>query len=459
MAKKKAAVKVSKSSPSSAKKTGKAKPVKKTSKKTTKAPKTAKKKTARSAATGEAPQTAKEKADAFVKKMAASQKFRGTTQVCLPSDFASPYHLRRPTGVMGLDLALAGGLHAGGGVQVFGAGSSGKTHLAFRAAGQVQKNYGKDACVVVACTEIRLDKGFARNAGFCVAYSQYEIDQFNIIRKAKGLPPFTAEERADLKKQIGQVIVVTGETGDKVLDGTVEVLRDLGSACQLLIIESLGALLTPDQDKKDVGDRVYGGSSGMITTWQNKIYPLFMMDREDGTMLETTILGINQARAVIDGSPRGPKTRPAAGAYSWQHAQLANVELKFGDTIWADSAHTKKAGRVVKWDIRKGKAGTHDGLRGEYDWYHIPEEFSKDPVFWSNVEQHGSTFGIDTITDLVETSRRIGAIDVAGSWLRFGDIQVQGSTAFSDLVVNDAELEENLRAACLEKANLTVRYN
>ena len=393
--------------------------------------------------------------------MSKSPKYRGKIQVRRASDFASPYRLRRPTGVMGLDIALAGGFPAGGGSQIWGRGSSGKTYLAFCVAGQVQRNYGEDAVIAIGITEIRLDKGFARTAGFCIAYSDYEIKEFETIRKSNGLPPFTKEERADLRKQIGEVIPITGETGDAVLDGTIKVLEDMGNACQLLILESLGALLTPDQDKKDVGDRVYGGSSGLITTWQNKIYPLYMMDGDDG-MLETTIIGINQVRAVIDGGPRGPKERPAAGAKAWEHAQLTSVQLKPGEVLYGDAAHTTKVGRVVRWELVKGKAGTHDGRKGEYNWHHIEQP---DPVFWKDVEFMSSTWGIDTITDLVDAARKVGAIDASGTWLKMLDennnveAKAQGVENFADLVVNDGTLEHRLRERCLRKANLMVRYS
>jgi RecA/RadA recombinase len=399
--------------------------------------------------------SAKEKAAAFIKEMNSSKKYKGKAQFCFANEHSTPYHLRRPTGVMGLDIALGGGLHAGGGVQVYGGRSAGKTHLALRSAGEVQRNYGEEAIIAIGITEIRLDKAFCRKSGFCVAYSDREIKEFEGIRKLQGLPPFTAEERKDLKKQIGTVLIYKAETGDKMLDQTIEGLRALHSSCQLLIIESLGALLAPDQNEKDVGDRVYGGSSGMVTTWQNKIYPLFMLDGEDGSMLETTILGINQARAVIGGSPRGPKERPAAGAYSWQHAQLADIELRSGKTFWADSAHTIRGGRRVHWEIKKGKAGTHDGLSGEYDWHMMPKT---SPVFWSEYELMGSQWGIDTITDLVETGIKVGAINRGGSWLDFGSIHVNGVEAFTSIVVADPEVEQALKDACLRAANLTVRY-
>jgi len=410
--------------------------------------------------------TNKERAEAYVNEARTSPRFRGKVQVKMACDYTTPYHTRRPTGIMGLDLALGGGFHAGGVGQIYGANSAGKTHLAFRTAGQVQRNYGEDAVIVVASSEIRLDKGFARRSGLCVAYGEDEIDFFDSIRATKQLPPFTEEEKDDLRKQIGTIIVSVGVTGDQLLNSTIDTLSKLRNVCQLIIIESLGALITPDQDEKDVGDRVFGGSALMLTTWMNKVYPQYMMDGEDGSVLETTILAINQVRAVLDGGPHGPKTRPAAGSKSIEHAQLSNIELRTGETLYADASRTVKCGHTIKWEIKKGKAGTHDGLRGEYNWYHMP---AYEPVFWSEVELQGSQYGIDTITDLCDTARIMDVVRAAGAYITFEDpvgptVKVQGTRdnpakdQFAQLVVNDPELERRVRQACLAKANLSVKF-
>lgn len=376
--------------------------------------------------------------------------------------YQTPYNLRRPTGVLGLDLALRGGFPAGGASQIYGPRSTGKTHLAFRVAGEVQKNYGNNAIVALGMSEGRADVGFARSAGFCMAYSEEKIKELEGIRVNKGLPKFTAEERADLRMQIGEVLFLHGSTGGDMLQSTIEVLTDMGSACQLILIDSLGSLLTPDQDKGKVSDRQYGGSSGIITTWQTKVQPLYINDQPDGSCLETTILGINQVRALI-GGPSPNMTRPAAGAKSWEHAQLNSIELKRGEPLWADTKHTKQAGHIVKWSIKKGKAGTHDGLKGEYDWRHI---LDSEPIFWKDVLEVGKSYAIDVVQDLVESAISVGVISRAGSWLTWADeenrviAKAQGADKMADIIQDeDEELEERLRKACLDAADLTVRYN
>lgn len=397
--------------------------------------------------------------EAWFHEMQKSRKWAGRVCITEASEDNASYLLRRSTGVMGLDIALGGGLHGGGLIEVHGGQSVGKTHLAYRVAGQVQQAYGSAARIGIGMTEANIDKSFARTCGCCVAYSNSEIEELNLIRVNKGWPEFTPEEVEDLRMQVGKFYLIRGGTGDEMLTSVLSFLESVGNECQLIILESLGALLTPDQDEKDVGDRVYGGSAGIVTTFIAKLNPLLIMPREDGSQSETTILAINQARANIDGGPRGPKTKPASGAWAFKHAQLASIELRRGDTLWADGSHTRQVGKEVRWSLTKGKAGCHDGLKGVYNYYHVPRD---QPVFWKDYLAYGSTWGIDTITDLVETARSVGAISASGAWLRWQvgeeEIKAQGVAQFAQVLVDNPLLTSPLKEDCLRASKVMARY-
>jgi RecA/RadA recombinase len=409
--------------------------------------------------------SASERAKAFIKMMSVSPKYRGKVQVRSAKDYKTPYFLRRPTGILELDLALGGGFPAGGASQLYGARSSGKTHISFCTAGQVQQNYGDESIIALGLSELRGDIGFMRMSGFCVAYSKQQIEEYENIRLSNGLPGFTPEERADLEYQIGEVIFLGGSTGGDMLESTLEVADQLGSRCQLMIVDSLGSLLTPAQDSGTITDQHYGGSSGIITTWQTKMGPKFINDLPDGSLLETTILGINQVRALI-GGPRPGMTRPAAGAKSWEHAQLVNVEFKQGEPLWKDSKHTQQSGREVNWTIKKGKAGCHDGAKGSVNWYYFKQNEADvyDPVFWKDVQDGTIIGGADRITDLVGVAKSMGIIEIGGAWRTVKDqngqvlLRVQGDEAVAEKLANDPELEAVLKEGCLRASGLTVRY-
>ncbi len=392
--------------------------------------------------------------------MQKDRKWAGRVCITKANEDNASYLLRRPTGVMGLDLALGGGLHAGGLVEIHGGQSVGKTHLAYRTAGQVQRIYGEDAVVGIAITEVNIDKAFARTCGCCVGYSPFEIDELNKWRKEHGIPEFTPEEVEDLSKQIGEVFLIKGGTGDAMLQNILEFMQRVGNDCQLIIIESLGALLTPDQDENDVGDRVYGGSAGIVTNFIVKLNPLLVMPQPDGSQASTTILAINQARANIGAtSTRAPKTKAASGAWALKHAQMASVNMNRAETIWADGSHTRQSGKVVKWELTKGKAGCHDGLKGEFNYYHVPRS---QPVFWKDYLMYGSTWGIDTITDLAETARAVGAVETSGAWLTWhvgeAPVKAQGVANLAQFLVDNPDLVPKLQEDCLRASGIVARY-
>jgi RecA/RadA recombinase len=389
---------------------------------------------------------------AWVEKINKSPHYRGKAQVTLANNMTSPYILRRPTGILGLDIALGGGLHASGGVEIHGEESVGKTHLAYRVAAMLQKNYGPEAAILIFSTEIKPDKGFARKSGVQMAYSEEEIEQYDRLRKARGMPGFTSEELDDLRLQTGEVVVLCASTADVGLDGIVDALRD--GVFQLVIIESMGAFLTPDMDDKDTGERVYGGSSIVVTNFQNKIYPLFMMDRPDGTTLETTLIGVNQARSSMDAGKYAPKTRQAAGAFAWKHGQLASIMLNKSSKIrQADKGPV--VGREVSWMLTKGKAGTHDGKKGKYDYYHVKPG---DPVFWKDIEATWMG-GVDVVREAVGVGVELGVIDLSGSWATFGDLRKQGQDNLAMEIAKEEEHQAALWKACMDEANLMVRHS
>jgi RecA/RadA recombinase len=392
----------------------------------------------------------------YVETMAKSKRYAGHIQISVASDLNTSHMLRRRTGILGLDLALGGGFHSGGSAEIFGSESVGKTYLAFRTGGQLQEVYGNDAAIYIYSTEIKPDKGFARCAGLCVAYSENEINEYDAIRQGRGFPPFSRAERADLCKQIGEVVVTTAENAEVGLQGVLDAVES--RLFPLIIIESLGALLPKDVDEGDLDDGHYGGSSKAVTTFQNKLYKPFMMN-VNGVANSTTIIGINQARAVIGGSPRGPKTKAAAGAFAWKHGQLASVELSRGADIRDVDSEKTVMGKEVHWKLAKGKAGTHDGKRGGFNYFHVNKS---DPVFWKDYLETWLG-GADIIPEAVETGKQLGVLRLGGSWTYWEDdgqeiMRCQGIENFAEKLAQDPALVEKFRESCIKKSGLLVRY-
>jgi len=395
-------------------------------------------------------------AAAWAERMSKDRKYKGKVQVATANTLKTSYTLRRPTGILGLDIALGGGFHAGGGAQIYGGESVGKTHLVFRVCGQLQKIYGPATAIYIYSTEIKPDKGFARCAGCCIAYSEDEIAEYDQLRQLQGFPPFTDEEKDDLRLQIGDIVIGTSGNADDGLQMVIEALES--RIFQLIVIESLGALLPKEIDEKDMGSGQYGGSSKLMTEFQSKTYPSFMMLDADGNPNDTSIIAINQARAVIGGPPKGRKTKPAADAWAWKHGQLVSLELSRAADIRDGDGPV--IGKEVKWRMAKGKAGTHDGKRGEFNYFHVERA---EPIFWKDVQEYWMG-GVDVITEAVRTARDLGVIEIAGSWASWSDdagntlARAQGLDNLAVEVNKDEAMVQRLWDACIKKSGLLVRY-
>lgn len=399
--------------------------------------------------------------DAWMDKMAKDRKWKGKVQIRRASDVATPYIVRRPTGLLSLDLALGGGIHAGGVCEIQSEEGAGKTFLAYMTAGQIQRTYGEDTKILIACSEGVPDTGFARQAGFCIGYDEERINFYDQERIENGYEPFTDEEREDLSLTIGRVIIQFAETGEPLLDAVIEALDasrdDPTGGFQMILIDSLGALQPSAAEEKDIVERTFGGSAPMMTKFQNKVYPRLVFDRSDGTKQLTSIVGISQARANTDRATKyDPATKSSTGAFAWKHGQLARIELAQGRRERVDG---EVIGKVIRWKLGKGKAGTRDGKKGEATFYHLDK---REPIFWRDVTEAEEVLGFDTVTDAVTVAKKMGIID-GSTWLTWMDgrktiLKAQGLAQFATALMDEPELLVYLREQVMRESGIMVKY-
>lgn len=442
---------------------------------TTSKKKTTKKTTAKKKVTKKAPSKAKtektekskkskfktksELTKKWLEKVNASRAYAGKSQIRTADQVKTPYALRRSTGIIGLDLEIGGGFPAGGCIEIHGPESSGKTFLFYHTCGALQRIYGEETRIAIFKTENRQEKDFARLSGFCIAYAEEEIDEMNEIRKSFGEPGFTEEEVEDLRTQIGDTVIITAANADTGLQIVKDGLQE--NIFQLIGIDSLGALLTSDVEKGSVSDSHYAGPSRIMTQFQNQIYPLLTMDLPDGSMRETTLIGINQMRANVGGNSRFAKDKPGMGAWAWKHGQLVNLKLEKMGKIWEGEKHKSPVvGHIVRWETVKGKAGTHDGKKGEYEYYHFPR---MTPVFWKDLQE--TCYGGPGIyEDLFATAKKFEVIEVSGSWYAWtssdGKLthRCQGGDVMARWIAENPDAEREIRNQLIRAANLLVRY-
>lgn len=165
----------------------------------------------------------------------------------------------------------------------------------------------------------------------------------------------------------------------------------------LVIIDSLGVMLSAQAYEKSMEEKTYGGIAAALTLFSKKAELLC-------TKYNCTLIGINQMRENMN-SPYGGMI--TTGGKGWKHNCSMRLMFQKGSYIDERGNDLKRgaespAGNLVMINIAKTKVCKPDRRVGFYTLnYHT---------------------GIDIIADTMETALRYGIIQQAGSWFNFVDI-------------------------------------
>jgi RecA/RadA recombinase len=360
-----------------------------------------------------------------------------STSGCLfeAGELYNTYDLRRPSGIPSLDLATGGGLPSGGLTQLTGPDSVGKNYLMYRYMANCQRIYGDRAAIVMACFEPTIDKAFARKAGLQLAYSNYEIALINKKRKSIKLPPLSAKDIAEMKKQLGSFLILRG-LPEGVLDRLLFALKS--NAFHIIGIDSWDAMLpAEDQNKQLTEAKKVADGPALETRFFRKFWAVLNMLDEEEKQNDTTIIGIRQVRANMSMWGREWKS---VGSNAMKHAKLVDIELSQRAKLKKKVASKKdiQIGKTIAWTLAKGKMGCHEGLSGEYDFYFDGPR-------------------IDVEKDLVNLAIMNGIILRTGTWLTYRDIKKQGNEAMSR-AIKDMNLGDEIFKAIKEKSGMDFRW-
>ena len=203
----------------------------------------------------------------------------------------------------------------------------------------------------------------------------------------------------------------------------------------LVVIDSLGVMLSKQAYEKDMTEKTYGGISMSLTLFSKKAELLC-------TKYDCTLIGINQMRDDMN-SMYGGKT--TTGGKAWKHNCSCRVMFAKGDYLDEAGNTLKKScdepkGNRVMVSIAKTKVDKPDRKTGFYTLMY--------------------DFGIDDVADLVDVAIKSGSINKAGAWFTFvdtdtgeivqdeqgNDIKIQGIVNVIDFVRNDEIILEELRS-------------
>lgn len=389
----------------------------------------------------------KARLDAVVSRVNAEMK-----QVVIrrASETSSSYLLRRPTGIMSLDLALAGGIPASAPVVIVGPDSAGKDYLLWRICAETQKIYGEDFAMAVYLTEFRADKRYMRDfCGLKIAMSDDELDEIDLARANMGLEPLPAEERDRYKEQVGKIFLIYGVTAEEGFDAVIDLVGTNG--CQIVAVNSIGFLQTEaKEDQESFKDFAQQRNEAiLLSKFLPKLAMTLNRDLPGGERNETSIILINQVRSKdnvrpIPGRPvmDRDKYRPAAEAHALKHGKALELMIHNGKKIYDEESQTI-LGREKQWEFLKGKLGFHEGVKGVFKYFFDT--------------------GADVTGDLIDVCKQLGIFEVSGSWVEYSRggetvFRCQGDGKIRAYLRDNPEVVDELRHTCFQKAGVVYRH-
>jgi hypothetical protein len=402
------------------------------------------------------------KAQRLDRVLADAEKRYGPGRVQRASETAGSYLLRRPTGILSLDLGLAGGFPAAAPSVIVGPDGAGKDYLLWLTAAECQRLYGDDFCCAIYFTEFKPDKQYMKDfCGFQVAFSEQEIEELNLIRITKGQPELTEDEIDHYRHQIGNVTFIYGVTAEEGFDTIFDLLQE--NICQFIAVNSLGYLQTEAKEKTEGFEEFAQRSSE--ATLLSKVMPQFSMylnrGGPGGEPNETSLLLLNQVRAndapvrAMPGRPPQEKDKYKAAVSAWalKHGKAIELFIHNGRRIYDEAGAAGSSfgsekeklvlGRFKQWELTKGKLGTHEGIKGELKYF------------------YGE--GVDKVGDLITVALRYGVLSQKGSWYVYDegveyDFKVNSLARAYEHLRGAPEAVEHLKARCYQEAGIPFRH-
>ena len=191
----------------------------------------------------------------------------------------------------------------------------------------------------------------------------------------------------------------------------------------LVIIDSLGVMMSDQEYTKEVGEKTYGGISMGLTRFSKKAE---MSCRAHNC----TIIGINQMRADMN-SPYGGTT--TTGGKAWKHNVAVRMEFRQGKFFDEDYK-----------DLPRGA----ESPTGMYIQTSMPKNKTCPPTRRTGFYTIRHEIGVDYLYDLLEMGIKYGIIDKSGAWYAILDpntdeeiVKLQGRAAVYNYLEDEAHID------------------
>lgn len=391
----------------------------------------------------------------------ANKAAAGAPVIASIDQVSNTYFLRRPSGIMPLDIDTGGGVPAGGLCYLSGPDNSGKTFLLYKYFAMQQRLLGDRCSIAMGLSEGPPDHWFMRKAGVRVAIPDSMIDEQNKYRKEQGLKPFTKEEIKELKSQTGHIEIIRHSSGEKLLQTIVDCVET--KAFDIVSLDSVSALISENEAQKDLDEN---SQAQAIANALTRFFQHYLTNT-------TGFYGTNETSVLFTAQARSNKKKSEAAAHfakymkdwttqgSWaaRHGKLIDitvwsggkekVEVKLEKGLDAKAHTTRVAtGKEICWEIMKGKAGTHDGITGEVNFsYDILTDDYRDMI--TSGMRAGCIF---------ERDGKLSVVRKSTGEVHEGMDALDGPEALCKLMREDFEVELFVRKEILAAAGIQCTY-
>jgi len=306
------------------------------------------------------------------------------TMITYADQMVSMSHIRRPSGIMQLDIDCGGGLMAGKFHTLTGPNQSGKTTLLYKYCAMYQKLFGEEAKIAYApIEEGGIDYFRVRRMGWKVAVPIQVIEAEQYRRAEIGIPLLTNEEIADLRKGVGENIQIQIGTEEEILD-TVETLLKT-NYFGIIWIDSVEALMPGTEAELNTleNNPQQAAHARIFTRFMQHYGPISNSQDmpHQTTLIATCQMRSNRKKAEVQSHlARYLPDVTGTNVNSIKHWRQLDIELSSGGKLSDKKKETSSDayGKVLKWKIAKGRGETHDNITGEADYYYDYPTHTKD---------------------------------------------------------------------------------
>jgi recombination protein RecA len=218
-----------------------------------------------------------------------------------------------PTGSLGLDLALGGGIPKGRIIEIYGPESSGKTTVCLHAVAEVQKSGGTAAYVDA---EHALDPAYAKKIG---------VDTNNLLLSQP-------------------------DSGEQALEVVETLVRS--NAVDIIVVDSVAALVPQAEIEGDMGDAHMGLQARLMSQALRKLTGVINKSK-------CTVVFVNQLRmkiGVMFGNPETTTGGQALKFYSSVRMDIRRVsQIKQGDNVIGNHVRVKVVKNKVAPPFREAE--------------------------------------------------------------------------------------------------------